>query len=70
MKPTLEQISDTLIKDLKLTKAQVWEIVREWYTEGYIDDQLQNEDSEDLEEICEQEIYNITCGNAGLIKTK
>ncbi len=53
MKPTLEQISDTLIKDLKLTKAQVWEIVREWYTEGYTDCQIQNEDGEDLEEICE-----------------
>lgn len=64
--PTMEYIPDTLIKDLKLTDAQVWEIVREWYTEGYTDRIFEDENGMDLEEIAEQAIQNITIGNAGL----
>jgi hypothetical protein len=41
------------IKKLKLTEEQVVNIVMEWYTNGMYPDILQNEEGEDLEEICE-----------------
>lgn len=49
----------SLIEELKLTEKQVVIIVQEWYSNGMFPDVLQNENGEDLEEICEQIINKI-----------
>jgi hypothetical protein len=48
-----------LIEELKLTEKEVLIIVQEWYTNGMYADILQNEEGEDLEEICEQRLAQI-----------
>jgi hypothetical protein len=45
-----------LINQLGLTKIEVVEIVRLWYTNGMYGPILQTEAGEDLEEVCEEEI--------------
>tara|TARA_Y100001938_G_C7755725_1_gene266081 strand:- start:48 stop:203 length:156 start_codon:yes stop_codon:yes gene_type:complete len=47
-----------LIKEKGLTHKEVVEIVRLWYTNGMYKDILQDEDGKDLEEICEDILYN------------
>ena len=44
---------ESLIKKKKLTELEVWNIVQEWYTNGMYGDILQDEEGNDLEEICE-----------------
>ena len=51
-------ISDDLIEEKGLTEKEVVEIVRLWYTKGMYADILQNEDGEDLEEICDELLTN------------
>jgi hypothetical protein len=43
----------TTIEENNLTELDVWNVVREWYTNGMYGDILQNEEGDDLEEICE-----------------
>lgn len=43
---------ESVIKEKKLTDLEVWNIVKEWYTKMY-GDILQDEEGNDLEEICE-----------------
>ena len=50
-------MSNSIIKELKLTDEQVKKIVLEWYTNGMYTHLLQNESGQDLEEILESEIY-------------
>lgn len=45
---------ENLIKKLNLTEKEVLSIVHEWYTMGLYADILQDEDGNDLEEICER----------------
>jgi len=45
-------IPDDLITEKGLTEKEVLEVVRLWYVNGMYADILQNEDGEDLEEIC------------------
>lgn len=45
-------IPDNLITKKGLTEKEVLEVVRLWYVNGMYADILQNEDGEDLEEIC------------------
>ena len=45
---------ENLIKKLNLTEQEVLSIVNEWYTKGMYSDILQDEDGDDLEEICER----------------
>ena len=47
------------IKQLSLSEAQVWEIVREWYTEGLYSDILQDAYGNDLEDICENKLNDL-----------
>jgi len=47
-----------LIEKKHLTEDEVIEIVRLWYTNGMYEGILQDEDGLDLEEICEQLLYN------------
>jgi hypothetical protein len=47
-----------LIKEKVLTHKEVVEIVRLWYTNGMYANILQDEDGKDLEEICENILYN------------
>ena len=47
-----------LRKEKGLTHKEVVEIVRLWYTNGMYKDILQDEDGKDLEEICEDILYN------------
>ena len=47
---------ESIIKELKLTKEQVLQIVNEWYTCGMCPDIFQNENGEDLEEYLEQNL--------------
>ena len=49
----------TTIEENNLTELDVWNVVREWYTNGMYGDILQNEDGSDLEEICERNIMLI-----------
>lgn len=51
-----ENIDANMIDILGLTDFQVWQVVKEWYTNGMIPDILQNEFGNDLEEICERVI--------------
>jgi hypothetical protein len=48
-----------LINQLGLTKIEVVEIVRLWYTNGMFAPILQTENGADLEEICELEIDDL-----------
>lgn len=48
-----------LIQQLTLTEKQVWLIVKEWYTNGMYADILQDEDGNDLEEICGRHISSL-----------
>ena len=52
---------ESVIEEKKLTELEVWNIVQEWYTNGLYGDILQDEEGNDLEEICEfnieKEIY-------------
>lgn len=50
---------DSFIEELKLTEYQVVSIVQEWYSNGMYEDILQNENGQDLEEICEQILNQI-----------
>lgn len=43
---------ESVIEEKKLTELEVWNIVQEWYTNGMYGDILQDEDGNDLEEIC------------------
>ena len=43
----------TTIEENNLSELDVWNVVREWYTNGMYGDILQNEEGDDLEEICE-----------------
>ena len=43
----------TTIKENNLSELDVWNVVLEWYTNGMYGDILQNEEGDDLEEICE-----------------
>lgn len=45
-----------IIKEKNLTEQEVWKIVLEWYTKGIYPDILQDEEGNDLEEICENHI--------------
>jgi repressor of nif and glnA expression len=54
-----EQEELSIINKLNLTELQVWEIVKEWYTEGMYPDILQDEHGHDLEEICEIKMLEI-----------
>jgi hypothetical protein len=49
----------TTIEENNLSELDVWNVVREWYTNGMYGDILQNEDGDDLEEICECNIMLI-----------
>lgn len=49
----------TTIEENNLSELDVWNVVREWYTNGMYGDILQNEDGSDLEEICECNIMLI-----------
>ena len=49
----------TTIEENNLSELDVWNVVREWYTNGMYGDILQNEDGSDLEEICEINIMLI-----------
>jgi hypothetical protein len=49
----------TTIEENNLSELDVWNVVREWYTNGMYGDILQNEDGSDLEEICERNIMLI-----------
>lgn len=44
---------ESVIKEKKLTELEVWNIVQEWYTNGMYGNILQDEEGNDLEEICE-----------------
>ena len=48
----------TTIEENNLSELDVWNVVREWYTNGMYGDILQNEEGDDLEEICER---NLLC---------
>tara|TARA_R110000787_G_scaffold4838_2_gene18423 strand:+ start:1577 stop:1957 length:381 start_codon:yes stop_codon:yes gene_type:complete len=50
---------ENLIKKLNLTEQEVLSIVNEWYTMGLYPDILQDEDGNDLEEICERRFEDI-----------
>ncbi len=43
----------TTIEENNLSELDVWNVVREWYTNGMYGDILQDEECNDLEEICE-----------------
>ena len=43
----------TTIEENNLSELDVWNVVLEWYTNGMYGDILQNEEGDDLEEICE-----------------
>jgi hypothetical protein len=43
----------TTIEENNLSELDVWNVVREWYTNGMYGEILQNEEGDDLEEICE-----------------
>ena len=45
-----------IIREFKLTKEQVLQIVKEWYTCGMCADIFQNETGQDLEEYLEQNL--------------
>jgi hypothetical protein len=49
----------TTIEENNLSELDVWNVVREWYTNGMYGDILQDEDGSDLEEICECNIMLI-----------
>jgi hypothetical protein len=49
----------TTIEENNLSELDVWNVVREWYTNGMYGDILQDEDGDDLEEICECNIMLI-----------
>ena len=49
----------TTIEENNLSELDVWNVVREWYTNGMYGDILQDEDGSDLEEICELNIMLI-----------
>jgi len=49
-------MNDT-IKEKKLTELEVWQIVKEWYLYGMYADILQDEDGRDLEEICNDRLF-------------
>jgi hypothetical protein len=49
----------TTIEENNLSELDVWNVVREWYTNGMYGDILQDEDGSDLEEICERNIMLI-----------
>jgi len=49
----------TTIEENNLSELDVWNVVREWYTNGMYGDILQNEEGDDLEEICERNIMLI-----------
>jgi len=50
---------ENLIKNLNLTEQEVISIVNEWYTMGLYADILQDENGNDLEEICERRFADI-----------
>jgi len=50
---------ENLIEKLKLTEQEVLSIVNEWYTNGMYKDILQDEDGNDLEEICERKFEEL-----------
>ena len=50
-------MNDT-IKEKKLTELEVWQIVKEWYLHGMYADILQDEDGNDLEEICNNRLFD------------
>ena len=52
-------IEENIIERLGLDEFQVLEVVRIWYTCGMYADILQDEEGRDLEEIIEQEQYEI-----------
>ena len=49
-------VMESIIRELKLTKEQVLQIVNEWYTCWMCLDIFQNENGEDLEEYLEQNL--------------
>ena len=53
----LSENEEKIIQDLKLTQRQVLLIVRQWYNREY-PDILQNEEGDDLEEICDFALTN------------
>ena len=58
MSKTYSIENESIILEKNLTNIEVWKIVNEWYTNGMYKDILQNEEGLDLEEICENVIYN------------
>ena len=53
----LPENEERIIQNLKLTKRQVWLIVRQWYNQEY-PYILQDEFNDDLEEICDYILTN------------
>lgn len=48
-----------IIKKYNLSRLEVLSIVNEWYTMGYYEDILMDEDGMELDEICDLEIEAI-----------
>ena len=48
-----------IIKKYNLSRLEVLSIVNEWYTMGYYEDILMDEDGMELDEICDLEIESI-----------
>jgi hypothetical protein len=53
-----EIVEENIIEKLKLTREQVLQIVKEWYTCGMCADIFQNHNGQDLEEYLEIYLYN------------
>ena len=51
-------MEESIIEELKLTREQVLQIVKEWYTQGMCPDIFQNDNGQDLEEYLEIYLYN------------
>ncbi len=54
----MNKAMESIIEKKKLTELEVWQIVNEWYLNGMYADILQDEDGRDLEEICEDIIFD------------
>lgn len=55
-----------MIEKLNLTEEQVLNIVKEWYINGMYKDILQDENGDDLEEICDNLLMELHQNNQNL----
>jgi hypothetical protein len=50
---------EDLIEFKKISKIEVWQILKEWYTDGMYSDILKDEFGSDLEEICNNNLERL-----------